>query len=101
MDAEKLKALQIDASQKSRSPGSFWTILLIVLAVLAVSVFFAWPRLTDRERIKANGVKPPTNSLPTSASGFPRAAEARTNSPATSPARSDAVLTVSGYIINR
>src|SRR6266436_3298504 len=54
MNAEKLKALRIDPDEKQRRQGSFWFIVVTVLAVLAVSIFFAWPRLRDRERIKVS-----------------------------------------------
>src|SRR6476659_8143403 len=98
MDAEKLRALRIDPDEKQRPQSSFWLIFLVVIAVLAVSVFFAWPRLKDRERVKLTGVKPPTNSVPATAS-----AEKGPSNPAPTGqnSKADVVLTVSGYIINR
>ncbi len=101
MNAEKLKALQIDPDQKQRPQGSFWLILLAVLAVVAVSAFFAWPRLKDQQRIKLTGVKPPTNAA------SPQTVASRTElagtpgNPGASTSKDDVVLTVSGYIVNR
>jgi HlyD family secretion protein len=98
MDAEKLKALRIDPDEKQRPGSSFWLILLTVIAVLAVSIFFAWPRIKDRERVKLTGVKPPTNSLPAN-TGIDKNASAPDRS--VQGSKQDVVLTVSGYIINR
>jgi len=100
MDAEKLKALQIDVDQKQRPHGSFWAIFAAVLAVVAVAIYFAWPRLKDQQRIKITGVKPPTNSSPQIlASRAPRSETAA--AAGTSTGKEDVVLTVSGYIVNR
>ena len=98
MNAEKLKALRINPEEKQRPQSSFWLILLAVVAVLAVSIFFAWPRSKDRERIKPTGVKPPTNSTPATADArkSPGAAVSQIEG-----SKQDVVLTVSGYIINR
>src|SRR5262249_26503653 len=90
----------IDPGQKARSEGSFWSILLIVLSVLAVSAFFAWPRLKDQQRVKATGVKPPTNASPGVAISS-KATETVPNETGGSVNKSDAILTVSGYIVNR
>jgi HlyD family secretion protein len=98
MNAEKLKALRINPDEKQRPQSSFWLIILTVIAVLAVSIFFAWPRLKDRERIQVNSVKPPTNSLPAAAVDKNAATTAIGGS---GGSKQDAVLTVSGYIINR
>src|SRR5262245_57816921 len=98
MDAEKLNALRIDPGEKQRPQGSFWLILLTVIAVLGISIFFAWPRIKDRQRIKADGVKPPTNSVAANISGEKSAGTP--NSPSLN-SKQDVVLTVSGYIINR
>src|ERR1051326_3531918 len=98
MNAEKLKALRINPEEKQRPQSSFWLILLAVVAVLAVSIFFAWPRSKDRERIKPTGVKRPTNSTPATAAArkSPGAAVSQIEG-----SKQDVVLTVSGYIINR
>jgi RND family efflux transporter MFP subunit len=98
MDAEKLNALRIDPDEKQRPQGSFWLILLTVIAVLGVSIFFAWPRIKDRERIKLTGVKPPTNSA---AANTSIEKSAGISEPASQGSKQDVVLTVSGYIINR
>jgi HlyD family secretion protein len=97
MNAEKLKALRINPDEKQRPQSSFWLILLTVSAVLAVSIFFAWPRIKDRERIKVTSVKPPTNSVPATFG----AEKSHGAVPQTETSKQDAVLTVSGYIINR
>jgi HlyD family secretion protein len=86
MNSEKLNELQIRPEDKRRSPRPPWIIFLVVLLIAAVAVFFAWPRLSDTQRVH-NGGK--TNAVATDPSS---------NSV---PTNTDAVLTVSGYIINR
>jgi HlyD family secretion protein len=98
MDAAKLKALRINPDEKQRPQGSFWLILLTVVAVLAVSIFFAWPRIKDRERIKITSVKPPTNPVPATSTAEKSPGDAI---PHAAGSKQDVVLTVSGYIINR
>jgi len=89
---DKLKSLQIDPEQKRRPQGSLWAIFAGVFVIVAVAVYFAWPRASDKQRI-VNGTRPATNSVHTAE---PASA---VNTPAAVPG--DVLLTVSGYIINR
>ena len=92
MDAAKLQTIQIPESRRKRSQGAFRFIILAVVVATAVALYFAKPWATDsRER-------------------GPKEARTDSKSPATrsiapaneKPAKAgDAVLTVSGYIINR
>ena len=105
MNTDKLKELQLDPAAKRRPQRSLWLIFLAVLLVTCVAAYFAWPRASDNQRLVRGNVRasdsPPvtvasTEPTPTPASGAP---PAETN-PAVSASK-DAVLTVSGYIINR
>src|SRR5437899_2729442 len=92
MDLEKLKALQIKPEAKRRSQRSVWIILLGVALLTAVGAFYALPKKEERRLLRAEAEntasRSRSNSTPLSAS----------NSVA-QPA--GAVLTVSGYIVNR
>lgn len=105
MNADKLKSLQIDQTQKSRPQGMLWAIFIVVLAVTLAALFFARPKASDSVRVlKSSGTtasaESPSAGLASSASAAPATTPAPSNPP--SPARSgDVVLTVSGYIINR
>ena len=99
MDAGKLNELRIDPAAKRRPKGSLWVIFVGVIAVSGVAVFYAWPREADATR---KGPEKP-GARTEAAANSPKTGS--TNQPATaenSSANSDgAVLTVSGYIINR
>jgi HlyD family secretion protein len=101
MNAEKLKALQIDSEQKKRPQGSVWAIFAGVLLLTGLAVFFAWPRLKDQHRVKLTGVKPPTNSAPIQVASREGTVSSSSTNPSPDPAKQDVVLTVSGYIIAR
>ena len=91
MDADKLRDLQIKSEQKQRPHRSLWVIFLCVIAATALAVYYAWPRATDNQRkvgtAKPDGDKPADATVTTS------------NGPPVRPG--DAVLTFTGYIINR
>jgi HlyD family secretion protein len=97
MDADKLRALQINPAAKERPRGTIWIIFLGVLLLSAVAAYFAWPKPGDDRRIvrgKASGA--------TASSSSASAAATNGNSSApVDPRRAGVVLTVSGYIINR
>jgi HlyD family secretion protein len=90
VDSQQLEKLRIPPDAKRRKRGTPWLIFGLVLLLVAVAVFFAWPRLERR----LAGVAPTTNSAPRSAAGS-------SNALANTAASTDAVLTVSGYIITR
>lgn len=84
MDSEKLKSLRIPSEAKRRSTGFVWVIACLVLVAGAVAAFLAWPRKGDDQRMLRTA--------------------ARTNYTAATKANAgskDAVLTVSGYLVNR
>src|SRR5215469_14110379 len=99
MSADRLKDLQIQPEQKQRPQRPFWIIVLVVLATLIVTLLFARPWSTEKQRRMASaGTLVANASSPTTSPATdPQAAQ--TNSPA--KANDDVVLTVSGYIINR
>jgi HlyD family secretion protein len=91
MDTDKLNDLRIPPQAKQTRRRSFAIIILSVLAISGVIAYFAWPKSNDTRRVFNAGKissAPDTNRPATTA--------------AISPGKSnDAVLTVSGYIINR
>jgi HlyD family secretion protein len=90
MNADKLKALQIDPGQKTRPTGVIWTIVILVVIVSIVALWFARPPSDgDVRTVKSSGTANPITSTNTP----------NTNTPTASP--SDVVLETSGYIINR
>jgi len=98
MDADKLRALQIDPSAKERPRGAIWSIFLGVLLLSAVAAYFAWPKEGDDRRVFRGKAE---ISIASSA-GVSAAPSTNANSSAsTDPKRAGVVLTVSGYIINR
>ena len=84
MDPEKLKSLQIKPEAKRRSTGFVWVIVFTIVAISGVAAFLAWPKRGDERRLLKGSHG--TNS----------AAATSTNS-----SLNEAVLTVSGYIVNR
>jgi len=104
MNAEKLKSLEIDRTQKSRPQGMLWAIFVVVAVVTLAAVFFARPKAGDDVRLLESSTTSPSanansGSLVSSASAATPASSATNFLPPT--ASGDVVLTVSGYIINR
>jgi HlyD family secretion protein len=90
MDADKLKTLEISPEAKKRPGRAIWIIFIGVLVLSGIAIFLARPPGGEERRVVLGHR---SNSSPVSA----------TNNP-TNPASSstnDAVLTVSGYIVNR
>jgi HlyD family secretion protein len=90
VDSQQLEKLRIRSESKQRSRGAPWLIIIGVLMVTAVAIYFAWPRGEKHrpDSTASNGTR--TNSATASAT-----------SAAVSGSATDAVLTVSGYIVNR
>ncbi|MEO6182306.1 MAG: efflux RND transporter periplasmic adaptor subunit [Verrucomicrobiota bacterium] len=86
MNSDKLNQLKIDTRAKSRPKAAFWLIVVFVVLVTAVAIYFAWPKSNDSRRLI--GSKKPS---------------AVTNSTVVAPPQrsNDALLTISGYIVNR
>jgi HlyD family secretion protein len=100
MNAEKLRALQIDPEAKTRSQGSVWLIFLGVAVITVVVGYFAWPKKDD-DRRAFSGQEKKSGNVPAAALA-PGATNAQAaSSPAPAGRVSGSVLTVSGYIVNR
>jgi HlyD family secretion protein len=100
MNAEKLRALQIDPQAKSRSQGSVWLIFLGVTFITAVVAYFAWPKKDDDRRVFSGQEKKPA-TVPSAAAVPGATNNPAASSPALSAQVAGSVLTVSGYIVNR
>src|ERR1035441_5965138 len=107
MNTEKLRSLQISPEAKRRPQRSFWSIVLVVAAVLAGTVVFIKPWARDKRELVGTATAslgPATNGATraagesTSGATTQDAASLKSAAPAASP---DSVLTVSGYIVNR
>jgi HlyD family secretion protein len=94
MNAEKLRALEIQPEAKARSQGSVWLIFLGVALFSVVVGYIAWPKKDDERHVVSGKVK---KTAP-SAAATPTASSPAASAPA--PV-SGSVLTVSGYIVNR
>lgn len=92
MDLEKLKNLRISPEAKRRSNLSLWLIFLLVISVSAGAAYLAMQKGEER-RIVGVSKDPPAPAAPAT-NAVPAVAPA-------APAAEGAVLTVSGYIVNR
>jgi HlyD family secretion protein len=107
MNTEKLRALQINPDAKRRPQRSFWSIVLVVAAVLAGTVVFIKPWARDKRELvgpAVTAVETAINSSTQSASASAAGASAQNpgvQKSAAPVASQDSVLTVSGYIVNR
>src|ERR1700742_2930695 len=105
MNADKLSDLHIASEDRKRPQRPMWVIFIGVIVVVAIAIYFAWPRASDSVRVK-NGGKISTTNAAVAASASTASATSSSTIPSTpvetKPAASgDVVLTVSGYIINR
>ena len=99
MDAEKLRALQIRPDAKERPQGALWMIFLGVALITAAGIYFAWPRPDGERRVTAGAKTAPEAGGKSPAAAPPAALSTNTSAQVARPG--DAVLTVSGYIVNR
>src|SRR5262245_45210782 len=98
MNAEKLRALEIQPEAKARSQSSVCLIFLGVALSVVVVCYFAWPKKDDERHVVSGKVKKtPTSAAAAPAPTSPAAAPAP--AAATSGRVSGSVLTVSGYIV--
>ena len=98
MNPTKLRALQITLNQRQRAQSVPWIIFAGVAAVAIVAVYFAWPKAGDERRVfqgAAAAEKAASAGSSVTPAPPPVATVGSTNSP------DAAVLTASGYIINR
>lgn len=96
MNADKLKALQIDRGQKQRPTGVIWLIVILVVVVTLGAIYLARPKDGAGPRMVKSDSK--SAVAPTSAAATMPVA---TSTNAAAASAKDSVLTVSGYIINR
>jgi HlyD family secretion protein len=100
MNTEKLKGLQINPEEKRRPQRAFWSIVLVVVAVLLATVAFIKPWAKDKRELASDPAA--TNSSPsTSATDATVAAGSTAQKNSAGESSSSSVLTVNGYIINR
>ncbi len=95
MNTDKLKALQIDRSQKQRPTGVIWAIVVAVIVITGVALYVARPQAGTETRV----LKPGANT--TTAPAMVAAGSVTMSTNEAPAAAKDSVLTVSGYIINR
>jgi len=104
MNTDQLRALQISPDEKRRPQRAFWSIVLVVAAVLLATVAFIKPWAKDkRELADATAVAGVSVAVTNSAAGQAASetlAQKSTSAAAANP-KSDSILTVSGYIVNR
>jgi hypothetical protein len=105
MNADKLKSLEIDRTQKSRPQGMLWAIFIAVALVTLAAMFLARPKAGDDVRVLKNSgskaAETSSSALTSSAAAAAATTPATNNFTAPSAHSGDVVLTVSGYIINR
>jgi multidrug efflux pump subunit AcrA (membrane-fusion protein) len=95
MDTAKLQSIRIPDTQRRRSQGAFWWIVLLVLAITIGSLLVAKPWKGDER--DADPSQPAITSTEKAAPQSP----APPPKPRADAKPGDVLLTVSGYIINR
>ena len=101
MNLEKLKGLQIRPEQKRRPQRVFWSIVLVVAAVLPVTVLFIQPWAKDQRSLAAGALALPGGGQPTNTLTDPAPAAGTPPRPPPPATNAGSVLTVNGYIIAR
>ena len=104
MNTDKLKELQIDPQEKRRPQRAFWSIVLVVAAVLLAAVLFIKPWAKDsRELASRDGAATNHSSSTNLAADRPATGTTaqKNSAAAANAATGGSVLTVNGYIINR
>ncbi len=92
MDAAKLQTIQIPENRRQRSQGASWYIVIGVIVATAIALWIAKPWAKDTRTATGKATQPDKKSA--QPAGIAPAGE--------KPAKAgDALLTVSGYIINR
>ncbi|MEK7677361.1 MAG: efflux RND transporter periplasmic adaptor subunit [Verrucomicrobiota bacterium] len=96
MNSEQLKSLQINPEFRKRPQRSLWMIFIVVVTLTGVTVYFAWPRSEDSRRV----VDTTKNKEANAALSAVEKQQVTPKKPAGDGADT-ALLTVSGYIVNR
>jgi HlyD family secretion protein len=90
METQRLGQLKIEPAARQRRQGQFRTIFIVIAAVLVAGGFFAFRNSGTEKRVVGERAKESPPAAP------------ETSATPTSPAQlGDAVLTASGYIVNR
>jgi len=103
VNPSNLSQLRIDPAQKRRPRGAVKAIFIVIALVLVAAGYFAWPRAGADRRVvgEASAIATPGSS-PTATLAPAPSAGGEASPPATETVKSaPALLTVSGYIINR
>ena len=106
MKPSNLSQLQIDPAMKRRPRGAVKTIFAVIVLAAAVAVYFAWPKAEGEHRVfgkeltskSVAAVSPQKQATAPQSSTAPAAPEPK---PTATGGAANALLTVSGYIINR
>ena len=101
MNTEKLKGLQINPEVKHRPQRAFWSIMIVVAAVLLATIIFIKPWARDKRELAANGAEATNKSISTGTDTTKPNADSPAQKNLRTTASTDSVLTVNGYIINR
>jgi HlyD family secretion protein len=101
MNVEKLRGLQMRPDAKRRPQGAFWSIVLVVVAVLLGTVAFIRPWARDKRELVDNTSAGVAAGNTNAAGGGETNALAPAAAAGRAPAAADSVLTVSGYIVSR
>jgi HlyD family secretion protein len=103
VNTDQLKALQISPETKRRPQRPFWTILVVVAAVLLGTAAIIKPWARDKRSLASGGTVTADATTPAAAQPARNAGGAEQNSAApqsaAGSAKPDSVLTVSGYIV--
>ena len=97
MDADKLRALQIDPEARERPRSALWLVALVLLLAAGAAAWFVRQKQQDERR--QEGAAPSTTAKPGDSAAPSSAPNAE--APAGAANRDGVVLTVSGYIVNR
>lgn len=105
MKKDQIQQLKIPASAKQRSKSTVGLIYGGIVLLLAIAVWFAWPRKGDDQRVlnTSNQIElvPETVSSPARRSDKLDASEAPADVTPIAHQSDGSILTVSGYIVNR
>ncbi|HEV7403574.1 MAG TPA: efflux RND transporter periplasmic adaptor subunit [Chthoniobacteraceae bacterium] len=101
MNEQLLRALQIDPGQRRRRQRSTTMIFLVVGGLAALASWFAWARSHNERRVFKGNQR--VDAAETAAATTPATVkkEGAAAAPAAPAKSGDAVLTTSGYIVNR
>ncbi len=101
VNADQLQTIRISAEQRRRSTNSAWFIFGGVAAITATAAYFAWPKAGDEHRVFKGTTQIAATATPAPAKTVASIATPAANNPSSNIQAPAAVLTVSGYLVNR